>query len=172
MIVVWNAEFAQSYIAQARSSRRPSPRRSSSAHQNVLPRDPLAQQRVDDDVAVAFAGEDVFAHERGERCLHRRRAAQPVSRAGLGRQQLAAVLQHRGAQRGALRQGQPLPGRLEQRLVLAEQPRQRRVQILEADRPPSVRPRIVPELVREPLHVVGQVAGELDDRLAEAGARS
>jgi hypothetical protein len=27
MIVVWNAEFAQSYITQARTSRRSSPRR-------------------------------------------------------------------------------------------------------------------------------------------------
>ena len=55
--VVWNAEFAQSYIAQARNSgrfksdARQEPGESRRHHASERsPRDPLAQQRVDDDV--------------------------------------------------------------------------------------------------------------------------
>ena len=42
------------------------------------------------------------------------------------------------------------------------------MQIVEVRRPPPFRPRIVPDLVREALDIVRQVARELDDRLAEA----
>src|SRR5574338_918047 len=124
MMVVWNAELAQSYIAHARRSRRPSPSRSSSAAMipsagsERLPRDPLAEERVHGDVAVALAGEDVLAHERAERRLHGRRAAEAMPRAHVGGQQLAAVLEHRGAERRALRERQALPGTLEERRVL------------------------------------------------------
>ena len=113
----------------------------------------------------------VFAQERAERRLDGRRAAQTVSRADVGREQLAALLEHGGAQRAALRQRQPLPHALEERLVLAEQPLQRAVQIVEVRRPSAARAHVVPDFVRQPLDVVGEVARELDDRGAEAGRR-
>ena len=53
--------------------------------------------------------------------------------------------------------------------MLAEQALQRRVQVLEVRRPLRPRLHVVPDLVREALHVVGQVAGEIDDRRAEPG---
>ena len=89
----------------------------------------------------------------------------------VGAQQLPALLEHGGAERTALRDRQPLPHRLEQRVVLAEQATERRVQLVEPDPPRPVRPHIVPGLVREALDVVGQVAGELDDGRAEARLR-
>ena len=46
-----------------------------------LARDPLAQQRVDDDVAARLRARSVLADQRGERGLHGRRAAEPVPRA-------------------------------------------------------------------------------------------
>src|SRR5688572_10325218 len=69
--VAQNAESAQSYIAQARSSGRCSPRRVSrgrgGATSERLPRDPFAQQRVHDDVPGAFLQQHVLLHERRER---------------------------------------------------------------------------------------------------------
>src|SRR5688500_11451082 len=62
MIVEWNAESAQSYMAQARTSRRCSPRRDSSDIRPRLvriARDPFAQQRIDDHVASAFLQQQV-----------------------------------------------------------------------------------------------------------------
>ena len=56
--------------------------------------------------------------------------------------------------------------------MLAEQPRQRAVQVFEIQRLASVGAGVVPQLVREALDVVGQVAGELDDRLARGRART
>ena len=110
--------------------------------------------------------------KRGERRLDARRAAQPMARAHVGRQQLAAVLEHDGAQHRALRQRQPLPDGLEHRVLLGEQPRQRRVQVVERRPSSARRAHVVPGFVREPLHVVGQVAGEIDDRGAEARLRA
>ena len=64
-----------------------------------------------------------------------------MTRARVRRQQLAAALQHDGAQHRALRQRQPLPDRLEHRLLLGEQPRERRVQMRRASPvvPPAAR---------------------------------
>ena len=94
-------------------------------------------------------------------------AAQAMTRANVPRQQLVPVLEHGRAQRPPLRQRQALPGTFEERFVLAEQPLQRAVQVFEVRRPPGPRLHIVPDLVREALDVVGQVAGEIDDRRAE-----
>src|SRR3954469_9384619 len=142
-MVVWKAELAQSYIAQARRSRRPSPSRSRRRVIVVLrsrpvrgrssirpPRDPFAKQRIDDHVAVLLAGEDVVSNERAERRLDRGRAGQAVARPHVGGEELAAVLEHRGAQSAALGERQALPGPLEQRIVLAEQPAKRSVQVV------------------------------------------
>ena len=49
-------------------------------------RDPLTKQRVDDEVAIAFAADDVVSHERGEGSLHGRGPAEPMTRADVGRQ--------------------------------------------------------------------------------------
>ena len=68
------------------------------------------------------------------------------------------------AERRALRERQALPRPLEKRLVLAEQPLQRHVQVFEPHRLAPRRAHIVPYLVREALDVVREVAGELDDR--------
>src|SRR5262249_57040650 len=42
-----------------------------------LPRDPLAQQRVDNAISIVFARDHIVAHERRERRLHRRRPTEP-----------------------------------------------------------------------------------------------
>ena len=91
--------------------------------------------------------------------------------ARVGRQQLASALEHDGAERATLRQREPLPDGLEERVLLGEQPRQRGVQMIEAALRPPAAAHVVPGLVREPLNVVGQVAGELHDRRAEARFR-
>ena len=136
------------------------------------PRDPLAEQRIDDDVAVAFAGEDVFAHERGERRLDASRC-RPGDNARGRRRDSSSRPSSSTAARSAPRCASVSRCHVafEERLVLAEQPLQRRVQIVEARRLPPLAAHVVPDLVREPLHVVGQVAGELDDRRAEARRR-
>ena len=89
--------------------------------------------------------------------------AEPVPLARFRRQQRLAAFEDDGAQDAALGEGQALPDGVEDRVLLAEQPPQRRVQVLDADAPPPRRGHVVPGLVREPLHVVGQVAGEFDD---------
>ena len=43
------------------------------------------------------------------------------------------------------------------------------MQIVDADPPPPAGPRIIPALVGEPLDVVRHVAGQVDDRRAQAG---
>ena len=86
-------------------------------------------------------------------------------------QQLAPLLDDDGAQHRALAERQALPQRLVQRLLLREQSPQRGVQVLARHPAPSAGPHVVPRLVREALHVVGQVAAELDDGLAEPGFR-
>ena len=93
-----------------------------------------------------------------------------MPRPDVGRQQLAAVFEHDGAQHGALRERQALPRFFEDRVLFAEQARRacgadRRVPRSSASR----RLDVVPRLVRETLHVVGHVAAELDDRGAQAG---
>ena len=68
MTVDWNAEFAQSYIAQARRSGRLRPMRSRSRNSIGRPaRDPFAQQRIDDHVARSFLEQHVLLDERRER---------------------------------------------------------------------------------------------------------
>ena len=137
-----------------------------------LPRHPLAQQRIDHGVAAAgLARDEILAQQRRERSLNTRGAAEPVAKPRLGREQLDAVLEHDGAERGALRERQPLPRRLEQRVLLGQQPPQRLMQIFEPNRPSSRGRRVVPRLVRQALHVVGQITGELDHRGAKAGFR-
>src|SRR5688572_31720560 len=105
MTVHQNAELAQSYMAQARSSGRPSPIRARTwLMLEGLPRDPLAQQGVHDDVSGSFAQEQVLLDERGQRRLHARWSAQSMSRPRVGREQLASILQHDRAQDAALGQ--------------------------------------------------------------------
>ena len=87
--------------------------------------------------------------------------------AHVGGHQLAAFFDHERAQHRALRQRQPLPRFLEHRVLLAEQPRQGDVQIVEAGRLLARLLHVVPGFVREPLHVVRHVGGEIDDRFAE-----
>ena len=139
--------------------------------QNVFRATHSRVQRVVDDVAVAVLHDDVLADERGERRLHARRAAAGGGAPHVSRQQLAAVLEDHRAQHRALRQRQALPRFLEDGVLLVEQPRQRQVQVLEPRRLPARRPHVVPRLVRQPLHVVGHVVGELDDGRAEAVLR-
>ena len=79
-----------------------------------LPRDPLAQERIDDDVLGAVTRENVLAHERGERRLHSGRSAQPVSTADVGRQKPAPLFEHRRTQCAPLREREPLPHAFEQ----------------------------------------------------------
>ena len=166
MTVVVNAEFARSYIAQARSSGRFSP-----SLVEGLSGDPFAHQGIDDDIAIAFARDEILARERLKRGLHSRRAAEPMAYAQVRRQQFPAIGQHDGAQRGALRQRQPLPDGLEHRLLFGQQPVQRRMQVIHADTALAVGACVIPALVREPLHVVGHVSRKIDDRHAEAWFR-
>src|SRR5438552_10005537 len=58
--------------------------RSLSAISICLTGDPLAQQRIDDAVAIAVAGDDVVANEGGERRLDGRRTAEPMARPNVG----------------------------------------------------------------------------------------
>src|SRR5881275_2455606 len=63
--VDWKAEFAQSYIAHARSSGRSSPMRvnrltGQGSRSEGAPRDPLAKQRIDDEIAGAFLEQHVL----------------------------------------------------------------------------------------------------------------
>jgi hypothetical protein len=62
----------------------------------------------------------------------------------------------------------PLPQCFEHRLLLAEQTAEGLVERIERGPPAARGSHFVPRFVREPLHVVGKVAGELDDRVAEA----
>ena len=93
----------QAEAGQPRSRRRIGRRRR--ARPSVgPPRDPLAQQRVDDDVAaVRLARDQILPHQRGERRLHARRAAEAVAVARLGGEQLAG--RARGRRRAAPRAG-------------------------------------------------------------------
>ena len=59
-----------------------------------------------------------------------------MARPDVPRQELVPVFEHGGAKRGPLRERQPLPGAFEERFVLAQQPLQRAVQVLEVRRPP------------------------------------
>src|SRR5262249_1988920 len=136
-----------------------------------LPRDPLAQQRVDDDVAVVLPRDDVFARQRDERRLHRRRPAEPMTRARIGRHQVQTLFDDARAQPRALSERRPLPYRLEHRLLLEQQALERGVEIVERRLAPPARLDLVPRLVRQALDVVGEIAGELDDRGAEAVQR-
>src|SRR5262245_30926479 len=133
-----------------------------------LARNPLPQQRVDDDVAIGLARDEVFARQRDERGLYRRWPAEPVPCAGIDGHQVQALFEDDGAEHRALPEREPLPHGLEHRLLLEQQTLQGGVEILERRLAPAARADLVPGLVRQPLHVVGQVAGELDDGGAEA----
>src|SRR5687767_7727267 len=76
------------------------------------PRDPLAQQRVDDDVLAAFLEDQVLLEESGKRRLDARRPAEAVACANVSGEQALSVLQHDRAKHRALGQRQPLPDRL------------------------------------------------------------
>ncbi len=89
--------------------------------------------------------------------------------ADVGGQQLAAVLQDDRAQHRALREREALPQRFEHGLLLGEQAHQRLMEIVERRAAASSRPHVVPGFVRQPLDVVGEIAGQLDDRGAEPG---
>ena len=52
--------------------------------------------------------------------------------------------------------------------MLVEQATKGHVELIQPDPPDTVRPYIVPGLMRQALHVVGQVAGEVDDGVADA----
>src|SRR5262245_53339983 len=104
-----------------------------------LPRDPFAEEGVDDHVAIAFAGEDVLPDQGGERGLHGGAAAQAIPGTNVRGEQLATVLQNGRPERPALRKRQLLPRYLEQRLVLAEQASEGCVQIVEVGRPSPFR---------------------------------
>ena len=92
-----------------------------------------------------------------------------MTRPGVSREQLASILQHDGAQDRALCERQPLPDRLEERFLLGEHTCERGVKVVERGPPASSVADVVPGLVREPLHVVRKVAGEIDNGRAKAG---
>ncbi len=83
--------------------------------------------------------------------------------AHIGRHQFASFFDHQRAQHRALRQRQPLPRFLEHHVLLAEHSRQGGVEIVEAGGLLAGLLHVVPGLVREPLHVVGNIGGEIDD---------
>ena len=96
----------------------------------VLARDPFAQERIDDDVRSP------------SRAIRSSRSSAPSAAwtvearrgdSGRGRppKQLASFLEHDRAQRGALREREPLPHGLEEHVLLGQQTVQRRVQIVE-----------------------------------------
>ena len=97
--------------------------------------------------------------------------AEPVPIARVRRQQLPAFLEHDRPQHAPLRQRQSLPRRFEQRVLLGQQPAQRLVKIVERCPPPAAHPHLVPRFVCQPLHVIWQVPGELDDRGAQTRLR-
>src|SRR5438067_1142356 len=131
--------------------------------------DPLAQERIDDAVAVAVARDEVVANEGGERRLDGRWTAEAVACPNVARQELAAILDDYGAQHGALRKREPLPDRLEHRVLFREQAAQRLVQVFEGGAPAAAAAHLVPGLMGEALDIVRQIPGELHDRGAEAG---
>src|SRR5205823_11221163 len=92
-----------------------------SAMSICLTGDPLAQERIDDAVAVAVARDDVVANEGSEGRLDRRRTAEAMARPNVGRQELAAILDDDRAQHSALSQREPLPDRLEHRVLFGEE---------------------------------------------------
>ena len=95
-----------------------------------------------------------------------------MTRADVGAQQLPALLEHGGAERPALRQASAAATCASKRASCSLSSRRSVVvQLVEAHPPVPVRPHIVPGLVREALHVVGQVAGELDDGRADTRLR-
>src|SRR5207237_2596856 len=95
------------------------------------PRDPLAQQRVDDEVAVPLARQDIVSHQRCERSLHGGRAGETMACAHVSSEQLSSFFEHCRAEGAALRYREPLPHRLEDRVVLVQQATQRRVEQIE-----------------------------------------
>src|SRR5262249_48224935 len=82
------------------------------------------------DVTRAFPQEHVLFGECRERLLNRRRSTEPVTRSCVGGVNFTSSLQYDRAERRALLQCQPLPERLEDRLLLGQQPRQGPVEIL------------------------------------------
>src|SRR4051794_4441616 len=100
-----------------------------------LARHPFSKQRIDDAVAVAFACDEIVAHQRRERRLHGGRTAETMTRAYVGRVEAAALLEHDGAQHGALRQRQPLPCCFEHRLLLGEETFERLMEVVECRAP-------------------------------------
>src|SRR5688500_15046838 len=172
MMVVWKAEFAQSYIAQARSSGRWRPRRERIVTPKALvrlPGDPFAEQRIDDHVLLPLLEQQVLLHEGRQRRLNARRAAKAVPRADVGRQKLAAALKNDGANDRALRKRQSLPDRLEQRVLLRKKASKRAMQLLEARFPATRRFHVVPGFVRETLDIVGEIPRKVDDGGAQPG---
>src|SRR5689334_6134972 len=89
----------------------------------------------------------------------------------LGGKQLTSTLQDDSAQYASLREREPLPDRFEHGVLLGQEARQRLVQVFQAYGPAPGRTDVVPRLVSEPLHVVREVAGELDDRVPQSGLR-
>src|SRR5262245_30772183 len=114
-----------------------------------LPRNPLAKKRIDDDVAIPFTRHYIVAHQRSERGLDGGRSAKAMPRADVGREKLAAVLEHDRTERAALRQRETLPHGFEQHLLLRQQPFQRLMQIVESHAPSGAAADFVPRFVRE-----------------------
>src|SRR5918994_2251159 len=132
--VDWNAELAQSYIAHARSSGRFRPMRARRRPMSErLPRHPLAQERIDHQVASAFLCQEILFDQRGQRGLNARRATEAEPVPGLRRQQLPAVLQNGGSQDRALGERETLPDGLEHRVLFRQQTAQGRVQAVDRD---------------------------------------
>src|SRR5678815_5524430 len=92
--------------------------------------------------------------------------------ARLGREQFTSVLQHHRSERAALGEGESLPDGLEDRFLLGKQPRQCRMQVVECCSSSTGVANVVPRFVREPLHVVGKVTGEIDNGGAQARFRA
>src|SRR5690606_13612650 len=103
------------------------------------PGDPLAILRAGDDGAGVRPLDDVLADQRAEGRLNARCSRQTMAGAHVRGEQLASVLDDDGPEHGALGQGEPLPRLLEHRLLLAEQARERPVEIVEAHRFPPRR---------------------------------
>ena len=92
-----------------------------------------------------------------------------MPRARVGRVQLAPALQYDRAQRGALGQREPLPHRLKQHVLLVEQAREGRMEIVQRRATRPGRAHVVPGFVRQPLHVVGEVSRQVHDGRAQPG---
>jgi hypothetical protein len=124
------------------------------------PGDPLAKQRIDDDVTrVFFACDEVEPLQCAERRLDAGRAAEPVAGAGLRAQNLHALLDDDRPQDASLRQGQSLPEGLEKGVLFGQQAAERRMEVLEPRPVPARARQVVPGLVGQPLNVVRQVSG-------------